>query len=149
MSHSKSTKNTGGGQAVDLMALLGRCLGNFQIVERALSTFRATGKSDLDQLQSAIESADFQAVAQISHRFRGAAGNVSATGLHELLTHAERLAQEHCHTELLMLLGRLQPEWEEFERCSQIYAPAPRNLSCRKVGQPQPPLETSNECACC
>jgi HPt (histidine-containing phosphotransfer) domain-containing protein len=127
MSSSEALKNPSGTQAVDTMALLGRCLGNFKMVERVLTTFRTTGATYLDELHQAIETADFPAAADISHKFHGAASNVSATGLQEILKNAERLAREQCETELRTILNRLRPAWEEFERYSQALAPASGN----------------------
>lgn len=115
MSQLESLNDVRGDQSVDLAGLLGRCLGNFKMVERVLSTFCGTGKSDMEQLQRAIQAADFQAAADISHRFQGAASNVSATKLRELLKRSERLAKEQNHEELLMILGMLQLAWDDFE----------------------------------
>ena len=149
MSHPQLATDATGAQVVDLMSLLGRCLGNFKMVERVISTFRVTGQSDLEQLQQAIEATDYQAVSDISHRFRGAASNVSAGGLRDLLAQAERLGHERNHDELLMILGRLQPEWEEFERYSQAFAPA-TGQSTREPGRHAPAsLETSHAGARC
>ena len=78
MSDSKFSNSADGAQAVDFMALLGRCLGNFKIVERVIETFRDTGMSDLDQLRTAAEVGDFASIVEISHRLKGAASNVSA-----------------------------------------------------------------------
>lgn len=123
MTAAELTNATIGEQSVDLMALLGRCLGNIKMVERVLATFRATGKSDLDQLQQAIETLDFQAISEISHRFQGSASNVSALKLRELLTQAERLGREQNSVALTAVLVRLQSEWEAFERFSRAFAP--------------------------
>ncbi len=51
MALSNPSNSADGAPAVDFMALLGRCLGNFRIVERAVATFRDAGRSDLNQLQ--------------------------------------------------------------------------------------------------
>ncbi len=123
---AQTANTTTGAPAVDLMALLGRCLGNFKMVERVLSTFRVTGQADLETLSHAIESADFDAAVHAAHRLHGSAGNVSATGLKEVLKTAERLAREQNRDELLMILGRLQAEWEEFERFAQSLASGPK-----------------------
>src|SRR5579872_3307599 len=56
--------------AVDIMALLGRCLGNFELIVRVLARFRKTGGADLEQLGGAVERSDFAAVVEISHRFK-------------------------------------------------------------------------------
>lgn len=139
MSSSEVTKSSSGAPAVDTMALLGRCLGNFKMVERVLATFRTTGATYLDELQRAIEATNFPAAADISHKFYGAAGNVSATGLQEILKHAERLAREHCDAELQTILNRLRPAWEQFERYSQAFAPASGATSSGSV-RPSPNL---------
>ena len=62
------------------MALLGRCLGNFKMVEKVLATFRETGLSELNQLEDAMNGSDYQAVEEISHRFKGSASNVVGRG---------------------------------------------------------------------
>lgn len=144
MSQLENQHNVSNEPAVDMMGLLGRCLGNFKMVERVLSTFRATGRSDLEQLERAIKAADFQATTDVSHRFQGAASNVSATRLRELLKRSERLAKEQNHTELLMLLGALQLEWDEFERQSQTLAPTSGNGSAGPVRKMQSSLETAH-----
>lgn len=110
--------------AVDFMSLLGRCLGNYQMAERVMTTFRATGAADAARLQAAIERADFPAIVEIAHRFQGAASNVSAMRLRELLKRAERLGHEQSLPELLMILSRLPAEWEAFERHYETIAPA-------------------------
>lgn len=140
MSSSEVAVNSSSTQAVDTMALLGRCLGNFKMVERVLTTFRTTGATYLDELHQAIETADFPATADISHKFHGAATNVSATGLQEILKNAERLAREQCDAELRTILNRLHPAWEEFERYSQALAPASGNTSPGGTRRPSPNL---------
>lgn len=120
-------------QAIDLMSLLGRCLGNMKMVERVLATFSATGKSDLDQLQTAIETANFQAIAEISHRFQGSASNVSAMRLRELLTHVERLGREQNSTQLTATLVRLRDEWNAFEQFSRAFMPSAGSMNAAPV----------------
>lgn len=129
MSQLESTNDARSEQAVDLAGLLGRCLGNFKMVERVLSTFCATGKSDLEQLQVAIQAADFQAAADISHRFQGAASNVSATKLRELLKRSEQLAKAQNHAELLMILGMMQLAWDDFEQKAKTMTSTSRTAS--------------------
>ncbi len=136
MTTAEVTMPASGDQAIDLMALLGRCLGNIKMVERVLATFRATGKSDLEQLEQAIAAVDYQAVAEITHRFQGSASNVSAMKLRELLTQAERLGREQNSEELRAVLPKLQAEWESIERFSRAFGPS-NNSSA-------PPARTSH-----
>ena len=83
MSMTELADPTAKAPAVDFMSLLGRCLGNFKMVERVLTAFRESGLADLNQLHNAIEAADLKSAAEISHRFKGSAGNVSAVELHK------------------------------------------------------------------
>ena len=149
MSHSELTNPEGGRPAVDFMALLGRCLGNFKIVERVLATFRDTGWADLNQLQTSLEASDFQAVIEISHRFKGAASNVSATGLHEFLIQAERLGHEQNSVELMNVLVQLRLEWDIFLRFAQVFAPAADAVSHDPVKQTEKPWERQHAGAGC
>lgn len=119
MSCLELKNNPNSAPAVDVMALMGRCLGNFKIVERVLSMFLVTGKSDLNQLQVAIESQDFEAIAEFSHRFRGASSNVSATKLCEIISSIEQQARSRNDEELPSLLTQLHSEWEDVERYLQ------------------------------
>lgn len=135
--------------AVDVMSLLGRCLGNFQIVERVLLTFRATGAADLVQLQEAIERADFTTIADIAHRFQGSASNVSALRLRELLKRAEGLAHEESLPELLMIMSQLPLEWDAVERQCDTIAPASGSSAGGIARQLSRPMETCHAGAGC
>lgn len=149
MSQVDATASAGEVTAIDVMSLLGRCLGNFQMVERVLTTFRTTGAADLTKLQDAIERADFPAIADIAHRFQGASSNVSALRLRELLQRAERLAGERDLTELLMIMSQLPQEWNAFERQCDTIAPASGSSAGGPARQTHRPLETCHAGACC
>ena len=109
--------------AVDLMSLLGRCLGNFKMVERVLVAFRESGRTDLQQLQEALDASNFQDAAEILHRFKGSAGNVSATSLHELASNAERFAREQDFDILTATFTKIESAWAEFETFAQAFSP--------------------------
>ena len=121
--------------AVDFMGLLGRCLGNFKMVERVLGAFREAGLADLQQLQVVLENCDFKTAAEIAHRFKGAAGNVSATELHLCARQMEALALEGNGSELNVAFERLQQEWVEFERFATAFLPAVVEKSRPFAGQ--------------
>jgi HPt (histidine-containing phosphotransfer) domain-containing protein len=109
--------------AVDIMALLGRCLGNFELIMRVLARFRKSGGGDIEQLALAIEKSDFTAVVDISHRFKGAAGNISAAGLHKVAAGMEQFGREQNLAQLPGLLSQLQVEWAAFLRFADAFAP--------------------------
>ena len=124
MSPSQTSIAASSTPAIDLASLLGRCLGNFKMVERVLTAFRNAGSSDLSQLQSAIEDENFSEIAEIAHRFKGSASNVSATVLQETLAQIEHLGREQKSDELPALIERLKAEWSSFESYAQVFAPS-------------------------
>lgn len=110
--------------AVDLMALLARCLGNIDLIVRVLTRFKNTGSADIDHLGQAIENSDLDSVVDISHRLKGAASNVSAAGLQRIATEMEQLARSRKHKELPEAMTQLRREWNDFERYAEAFAPA-------------------------
>lgn len=99
---------------VDMPALLSRCLGNMELVKRVLTKFQTSGTSDLQQIQAALARSDFDTIAQISHRLKGAAGNVSASRLRLLATYIEQSAREKSFSEIGEVFTQLCSEWELF-----------------------------------
>jgi len=110
--------------AVDLMALLARCLGNIDLIVRVLTRFKNTGSDDLKHLGLAIERCDLGAVVEISHRLKGAASNVSAAGLQRIAATLEQLWRAGKLAELPAAMAELRREWSEFERYADAFAPA-------------------------
>lgn len=109
---------------IDMMSLLGRCLGNIDLILRVLASFRNAGRVDLARLQQAVECLDFETVVEVAHRFKGAAGNVSAPGLRKIAVTMERLGRDRNGMALELALTQFRSEWEEFVRCADAFAPA-------------------------
>ena len=149
MHSSDRAKTTAAPPSVDLMALLSRCLGNMQMVERVLSMFSQTGRADLDRLRSAVETLDFGAIEEVTHRLKGAASNVSAARLRELLIRGEQLGRQQNVAELTPLLDELESEWTEFERYARAFRPPAGGQSHGPARFIKQPLETSYAGASC
>jgi HPt (histidine-containing phosphotransfer) domain-containing protein len=145
----EQTTSTEPEPAVDFIALLGRCLGNFKMVERVLAMFRETGWSDLNQLEEAVKAGDFAAVAEVSHRFKGAASNVSATGLQETLSRTEKAGRAQDAVELASDLISLRQEWQSFVRFAEVFAPTENASFPGTVKQSQNSTEAQHACAGC
>lgn len=145
----EQTTSTEPEPAVDFISLLGRCLGNFKMVERVLAMFRDTGWSDLNQLEDAVKAGDFQSVAEVSHRFKGAASNVSATGLQEMLSRTEKAGRAQDAVELASDLISLREEWQAFIRFAEVFAPTDDASLPGSVKQSQNPTEVQHACAGC
>ncbi|WP_010587817.1 Hpt domain-containing protein [Schlesneria paludicola] len=143
MPYSQSPNPLVDAPAIDFIGLLGRCLGNLKIVERVLATFLETGSSDLHQLQGAADKADYAAIVEIAHRFKGSASNVSAKGLTELLIDAERFGHDQDDIELSRTLQSLWSEWEAVRRFAQAFVPAANESLKHTHGT----LETRHACA--
>jgi HPt (histidine-containing phosphotransfer) domain-containing protein len=124
----------GSAPAVDLMALLARCLGNIDLIVRVLTRFKNTGADDIQHLDGAIEHADLDAVVEISHRLKGAASNVSAPGLQRIASEMEHLGHSGNRADLPAALASLRREWSEFERYAEAFAPAIATPSPCPVG---------------
>ena len=69
--------------------LAARCLERIDFIERVLHSFSSRFSEDLEQLVREIQAEDGQAIAQLTHRMKGACGNTAA---HELLHHVSRIA---------------------------------------------------------
>lgn len=149
MSHYELSNSTDGVSSVDFMSLLGRCLGNFKIVERAIATFRDAGWTDLSQLQAALEQQNFEAVVEISHRFKGAASNVSAVGLAKLLLAAENAGRERDHGALTRIMVDLRTAWEGFQRVVDALAPKANDLPPSSFEGQSVVSEAGHACARC
>lgn len=108
---------------IDMHALRKRCLGNLELVMRVLSKFRTSGIADLEQLEAAVAQSDFQTIARISHRFKGAAANVSAARLHIMATYLEQMAREQNVADLQDAIAQTRGEWEVFARFASDLVP--------------------------
>lgn len=58
-------------------SLLSRCLDDPTLATRVLERFESTAESLIDDLRSALDAADADAVARAAHAIRGVASNVS------------------------------------------------------------------------
>jgi len=145
----EQTTSADAAPAVDFIALLGRCLGNFKMVERVLAMFRETGWSDLNQLEDAVKAGDFQAVAEVSHRLKGAASNVSASGLQAVLARTEKAGLDQNAVELASDLISLREEWQSFVRFAEVFAPTDNASSAEMTKQSQNSMEAQHACAGC
>lgn len=143
MPYSQSNNPLVDSPVIDFIGLLGRCLGNLKIVERVLATFLETGSSDLQQLQNSADKADYTAIVEIAHRFKGSASNVSAKGLTELLIDAERYGHDQDDAELSRTLQSLWSEWDAVRCFAQAFVPSANE----SLKHPHATLETRHACA--
>ena len=149
MNISEFSNSENGTPSVDFLSLLGRCLGNFKILERVLVKFHETGWSDLNQLQAAIEDSDFQLVVDVAHRFKGAASNVSAMVLTRILGEIEQYGVEQKPAELAAALEELRTAWHTFLQFVQAMAPSAAGLTPNSQKSITETSEARHACAGC
>jgi len=63
--------------------LIGRCMGNEQLVERILNQFGSQSRSDVAELRKALDDDDAERAVMIAHRLKGASANLTAAAVSE------------------------------------------------------------------
>lgn len=99
---------------VDVDELLGRCLGNLQFAERILEVFQERFTTDLDELEAAIEAAEMEHVAAITHRLKGACANAAAHSLRDRISQLRQAACAGAVDEVSLHYRDLRNDWTEF-----------------------------------
>lgn len=89
-----------------------RCLGNLNLVERAIDAFVDQFPSELDQLDKAIKHQQTSDIRAIAHRMKGGASNVAATGIASLLSQLESPTVYESPEEATEAYQQLQAEWK-------------------------------------
>ena len=110
---------------LDRDALLERCLGNLDFVERILAGFQKRAGQDLEELERVVAGRDVEAVVQIAHRIKGSSANVSAEGLRHEAETIEALGRAGCLDDIPAQFARLRHEWERYLRDSNPRSPEP------------------------
>jgi HPt (histidine-containing phosphotransfer) domain-containing protein len=109
----------------DFEAMLARCLGRVELVDRALTRFKPVVQADLEKLERAIGGGEATEIARIAHRLKGASSNVSALRVQAQAAKLEELAQNlevETNSSCLDLLQELELLQEEVSRFTQCAA---------------------------
>lgn len=98
--------------AIDYNALVEKLFGDTSFAITILREFITTLPFEFDTIQTHIEDRNFEAIKHVSHRMKGAAGNVCAEQLFYLFGEMEQAAAEEQLNEIQLLfqqtLGQLQ-----------------------------------------
>ncbi len=78
----------------DRRGFLSRCMGNQALATKLAGVFLGTLPKELQALQSATETNDFNEIRRIAHRVQGTAKNLCAGPLAEAAFHVEHAAAE-------------------------------------------------------
>lgn len=69
-------------------------LGDVDIVQDLLLTFYEEGSRQIDQMQPALESADYDQLGSLAHTLKGSSGNLGAVQLSDLCFQLEEAAEK-------------------------------------------------------
>ncbi|WP_229212134.1 response regulator [Duganella sp. HH105] len=82
-------------RGIDMPAAMERLGGHGRLLSQLLALFAKDFDASLQQIQHAIDAGDYPQAAELVHKIRGAAGNISATELYESATMLEEHLREH------------------------------------------------------
>ncbi|MCA9069442.1 MAG: Hpt domain-containing protein [Planctomycetaceae bacterium] len=81
-------------RVVDHEELLKRCMGNQQFAKKILLAFQNQLTGDLNELNQAIHSQDYERITAIAHRIKGSSSNVSAGRLNQVAASLEEFSKD-------------------------------------------------------
>jgi HPt (histidine-containing phosphotransfer) domain-containing protein len=114
---------------IDFNALVARCLGNTQLVDRVIGKFNVQVDADLAALEQAIDGGDCDAAMQVAHRLKGIAGSVGGKRLFQNASEAEQLALENQLDKLPEYLERMR---DDRQQIGEVFAVMRPNLISRR-----------------
>lgn len=103
-------------ETLDRDELLARCLGNSQLAMRVVDTFRARLAQDLSAVDQALQDGDWDLLADLAHRIKGAAASVSAPQVRRWAAELEQATRARRMAELPPGVARLRGEADRLIR---------------------------------
>jgi HPt (histidine-containing phosphotransfer) domain-containing protein len=97
-------------EILDGEELLARCMGNWDFALRVLGKFRARLEADVADLDQALGAQDWDLLARLAHRIKGASASVSALQLRQRAAELEHAARARRVAELSTCVERLRHE---------------------------------------
>jgi HPt (histidine-containing phosphotransfer) domain-containing protein len=102
------------GPAINLPALIERCLGNISFSIAMLEQFESTGLECTDSISRAASHGNWSELAQATHTLTGVAGTLGAEQLCRISQELNSVAHEESVSQAAALAQRLQIE---MQRC--------------------------------
>jgi HPt (histidine-containing phosphotransfer) domain-containing protein len=99
---------------LDLEKLLGRCMGNSDLVQRVLRTFQERVPEEMKTIEQALERNDAEEIARAAHRVKGSSASMSAEGMVRAAAAIEEVSRAGRVAEIPASLDRLHDEWERY-----------------------------------
>ncbi|HEX4128742.1 MAG TPA: Hpt domain-containing protein [Pirellulales bacterium] len=104
-------------QVLALDELLRRCMGCVPLAQRLLTSFEMRFNSEVEQIVNSLHDGDVPRLVRLTHQLKGAAGNVSALELRQVLEAMEMAAREKQLDRVVVLLPALNEEGARFAQC--------------------------------
>ena len=105
---------TGQDSPFDMDALLERCMGNQDFLEKIMKKFQDKALKDLADIEQSLQDGDTEKLRLFSHGLKGAAANLSAQSLRQAASEMEQLAKSKDLTNSQEYLENLK---NELDRC--------------------------------
>jgi HPt (histidine-containing phosphotransfer) domain-containing protein len=112
MSDMYNQKNTG---PIDMDSVLERVGGDESFLRELLDIYIDDFMEKYNQLEQAIEEADFNNIKEIGHSLKGSSGNLSLNRLHETAFGIEIAGKENDIAQARVLFIRLKEEFMELK----------------------------------
>lgn len=122
-------------------------MGNLALAERLLASFEGRFPSEASDLEQSLQARDSQRFVRLAHQLKGAAANISATGLHTIMRKVEEAGREQDWEQVGQSLAELQAEWSRFQDHSAL-ARSSRSCQMERSPAPSSALDTPEESPC-
>lgn len=99
--------------AVDVETLLDRCFGSIEFASRILEILNERCEPDIEAIEEAVLSEDYQQIYGIAHRLKGALANASADELMEIAEDLCTASKEMNPEASRASAGELRKRWDE------------------------------------
>lgn len=100
---------------LEMWELLGRCLGKPELAARVLLRFQKQLADDITQIETALDSEEYEVARETVHRLKGAAANVAAHALREQAHALESALQLELTDQYWLVMRGLKSEQARFE----------------------------------
>lgn len=100
----------------DLPQLVRRCMGRIELAERLLASFESRFPDDLCKVEDCLAADDAAELPRLVHQMKGAAANVSATSLYDILSRMEQAVRQQQRDAASHCLGEVQEAWNRYQQ---------------------------------
>jgi HPt (histidine-containing phosphotransfer) domain-containing protein len=108
-------------EILDFEALVNRCMGKMDFVDRVLLKINERLPLDIEELEQAFQRHDAQQIAGVAHRIKGATANISANKLQCIAQEIESMGREGTIDGADLQIAAFKQEWENLKEWTTSY----------------------------